>query len=100
VRGRDSLQLRDAGGEGETEQMRGTLGEDGIGLGACERRVATHFTESAEIVALIEVELPEHLVGGAGHGKEGAHGIRPPGLVLGHDPVVQSLGALPRVSSG
>ena len=96
ARGVAPLQLRDARGEDEPEQVRRARPEDGVGLGACERGVAADLAQPAEVVALVEVERADHLVGGARHREEGAHGVLAARLVLGHDAVVQPLGALLR----
>src|SRR4051794_13020337 len=88
------LHARRAGAEDETEQMGGAGGEDGVGFGARERGVAADFAEPAQVVALIEVEWGDHLVGGARHGEERLHGLGATGLVLGHDAVVEPFGAL------
>src|SRR5215211_4201477 len=45
-----------ARGEEEPEQVGRPGGEDGVGLGAGERGIATHFTQPAEVVPLIEIE--------------------------------------------
>src|SRR5687768_4703289 len=54
------LKARDARSEDEPEQVGRARAEDGVGLGARERGVAAHFPESAEIVALVEVEGADH----------------------------------------
>ena len=46
----------------------GCFGEDRVGLRARERCVARDCGDAAEVVALVEVERAEHLVGGDRHG--------------------------------
>ena len=74
----------------------GPSGEDRVRLGAREGHVAADLAEPAEVVALVEVERLDHLVGGAGHRQEGAHRVGASCLVLGHDAIVQPFGALLR----
>src|SRR3954470_18716200 len=64
------LEARDARRQDEPEQMRGTLREDRVRLGAREGEIAAHLAEPAEVVALVEVERLDHLVGGARHREE------------------------------
>src|SRR5690348_10796038 len=87
------LQPSDARGEDEAEEVRRALLKDGVGLGARERGVASDFAQPAKVIALVEVERIEHLVGGARHRQEGPDGVLPAGLVLRHDAVVESFGA-------
>src|SRR6476620_2484069 len=88
------FQPGDARGEDQPQQMRRALSKDGVGLRVCQPYVAAHLTQTTEVVALVEVERIQHLVGGTRHREEGAHGVLPAGLVLRHDAVVETLGAL------
>src|SRR5829696_4096768 len=48
--------------EDEPEQVGRPRREDGVGLRAGEHSVTAHLAEPAEVVALVEVERPDHLV--------------------------------------
>ena len=73
------------------------LREDRVGLGAGERLVARDRGDATHVVALVEVERAEHLVGGDRHRREELHAVGAAALVLAHHAVVETHGALRRV---
>src|SRR5829696_7943193 len=70
-----ALEPCDARREDEAEQVCRTRRQDGVRLGARERGIAAHLPQAPEVVALVEIERADHLVGGARHRKEGAYGV-------------------------
>ena len=89
--------LRDcADGEHETEEMVWVGAEDGVGL--CSREVGESgdLRDAAHVVARVEVERLEHLVGRDRHLREELNAVGAAALVERHDAVEEAVGALAR----
>ena len=87
---------RRVSGEYEAEQVVRVLREDGVGFGVGELLVPRDGCDPAQIVALIEVESGERLVGGDRHRREELNAVGAAALVRAHDAVVESHGDLGR----